>query len=299
MCKEHPSSDKLTARSAAGWPSGLAIGKTDPVKSPSSQVAQAPRITAVVLTLNEEVNIQRCLLSLSWADEVVVVDSNSTDRTVDIARASGARVVRHRQTGTYLNAEQRNWALEHADLTGDWILFVDADEAVPVALAEEIRERCQNDVGLDAYQLAPKYLFWGRWMRRCMRYPAWHDRLLRSGQANFTGGVWEHFSAGPRLGRIAEPYLHYGNSKGFEDWLERHSRYSSWDATSVLRYLDTTDPRALERLVGCYPGNWRLAFGGYGLSGASPLCISFGVASSMVRRPLYSAFDTHSTSTWR
>ncbi len=200
-------------------------------------------IGAVVLTLDEEVNIERCLRSLSWADEVVVVDSASTDCTTDIAHRLGARVVEHRQDGVYLIADQRNWALEHAGLTSEWILFVDADEVIPEGLALRIRERCDDPCAPDAYQLAPKYLFWGRWMRRCMRYPAWHDRLVRRGRVAFEGGVWEHLRPGVTIGQIPEPYLHYGNSKGFDDWLERHVRYSSWDARCVLDYLDTRDPQ--------------------------------------------------------
>lgn len=199
-----------------------------------------------MLTLDEEVNIARCMGSLSWVDEVVILDSASTDRTVEIARQLGARVIEHRQVGPYNIAEQRNWALEHADLRTDWILFVDADEVVPDGLATRIRECCERGDGPDAYQLAPKYLFWGRWMRRSMRYPAWHDRLVRRGKVTFEGGVWEHFRAGVEVGQIAEPYLHYGNSKGFEDWLERHGRYSSWDALSVLKYLDSGELESFE-----------------------------------------------------
>src|ERR1035438_7597883 len=128
--------------------------------------------------------------SAGWADEVLIVDSGSSDRTVELASALGARVVEHRQVGTFLIAEQRNWALEHGELTGEWTLFVDADEVIPAALAGEIRRCCEDESGPDAYQLVPKYLFWGRWMRRCMRYPSWHDRLLRRGRVVFAGGVW-------------------------------------------------------------------------------------------------------------
>jgi glycosyltransferase involved in cell wall biosynthesis len=215
---------------------------------PSGSSLHSCYISAVVLTLNEEINIERCIHSLSWADEIVVLDSRSTDRTVELAMAAGARVVEHRQVGIYRNADQRNWALEYADLAGDWILFVDADEVIPPELAGEIRRRCLDKRGPDAYQLAPKYLFWGRWMRHSMRYPVWHDRLLRRGRATFAGGVWEHFSPDVDPGRIAIPYIHYGNSKGFNDWLERHIRYSNWDAAGIIEYLSTGDARSFETL---------------------------------------------------
>jgi glycosyltransferase involved in cell wall biosynthesis len=200
---------------------------------------QPARVSAVVLTLNEEGNIERCLASLSWADEVVVVDSGSTDRTVPLAAAAGAKVIEHRQQGPFRISEQRNWALEEAGLTGDWILFLDADEEVTDELAAEIQQRCAASGKPDAYQLAPKYLFRGRWMRRCMRFPAWHDRLLRRGRVTFAGGVWEHFTPVTNCGQIHQPYNHYGNSQGMSAWLERHDRYSTWEARSVVDYLES------------------------------------------------------------
>lgn len=195
-------------------------------------------ICAVVLTLNEEVNIERCLDSLDWCDDLVVLDSDSTDKTVAIAERMGARVYVHRPEGPYRISDQRNWALDHCEVTAKWVLFIDADEAVPPKLAERIRLVCSDEASdIDAYQLTPKYLFWGTWMKRCMGYPNWHDRLLRHGQARIAGGVWEHFVPGTRIGRIDEPYLHYGNSKGFSEWLSRHDRYSTWNAQQAVSYL--------------------------------------------------------------
>jgi glycosyltransferase involved in cell wall biosynthesis len=207
--------------------------------STSNPESAGPTISAVVLTLNEELNIERCLRSLSWADEVVVVDSGSQDSTVALAEDAGARIVEHRPNGPFRIADQRNWALEHGRLTGDWVLFLDADEEVPERLATEIRQTCGSPAAPDAFQLAPKYLFLDRWMRRSMRYPAWHDRLLRRGKVSYTGGVWEHFTPETAVGRIDESYVHYGNSKGFADWLRRHDRYSTWDAEAVVAYLDS------------------------------------------------------------
>ena len=106
-------------------------------------------------------------------------------------------------------------------------------------------------------------------MRHCMRYPSWHDRLLRQGQGGFAGGMWEHFSPGVRVGRIGEPYLHYGNSKGFEDWLQRHSRYSSWDASAVLLYLETRAASSFGTQRRLRSASSPLDFGDYGPSAAS------------------------------
>lgn len=198
-------------------------------------------IAAVVLTYNEVPNIDRCLRSLQWCDDVVIVDSGSTDGTIETANTHRARVYEHRVDGRFLISEQRNWALANTDLNSGWILFVDADEVIPEALAKEIQRRCGREP-YDAYRLAPKYMFQGQWMKRSMRFPSWHDRLLRRNAGKFAGGVWESFDAIQRIANLREPYLHYGNSKGVREWLNRHLRYAEWEAQSTTRYLATHDP---------------------------------------------------------
>ena len=187
--------------------------------------------------MDEAVNIERCIASLAWCDAVVVVDSGSTDDTVSIATRLGAKTFTHLPDGPFRISEQRNWALDHCDITTEWVLFVDADEVIPAPLVDQIVAACTADTTLDAFQLAPKYLFLGAWMKRSMGYPNWHDRLLRRDAVRLDGGVWEHFPPGTRTGRLSEPYLHYANSKGFTDWLTRHDRYSTWDAEQVTAYL--------------------------------------------------------------
>jgi hypothetical protein len=91
----------------------------------------------------------------------------------------------------------------------------------------------------EAFELTPRYLFWGQWLKRTQGYPNWHPRVVRRGRARFAGGVWEHFTAGVRVGRITEPYDHFANSKGLSDWLARHDRYSTWDAEKITDYLES------------------------------------------------------------
>jgi glycosyltransferase involved in cell wall biosynthesis len=200
-------------------------------------------VAAVVLTLNEVTDLRRCVESLRWCADLVVVDSESDDGTQDLAEQLGARLFVHRQEGTYLISEQRNWALDHGGITAPWVLFVDADEVVTDALRQEICSTVAT-TDLDAFQLTPKFLFRGHWMRHCVGYPVWHDRLLRRGHTRLAGGVWEHFEEGTRVGRLTEPYLHHATSKGFSDWLRRHDRYSTWDAKGIVDYLRSGDVSA-------------------------------------------------------
>lgn len=202
-------------------------------------------IAGVVLTLNEEQDLSRALRSLKWCDELLVVDSGSNDRTAEVATQCGAHFVQHVQSPPFLITEQRNWALDKAGLTSDWILFLDADEEVSPALANHLLACINSKSALDAYELTPRYWFLGKWLKRTQGYPNWHPRLVRRGAAQFMGGVWESFAPDVKVGRVSHPYEHYAFSKGFDDWLERHRRYSSWEAEQIVDYLTTHSPTSL------------------------------------------------------
>lgn len=194
-------------------------------------------IAGVVLTLNEELDIARALNSLSWCDELFVIDSGSTDNTPAVASQFGARFVQNIQSPPFLITEQRNWALDHAGITSDWVLFLDADEVVGNILAENILRTISSANSFDAYELTPRYWFFGKWLKHTQGYPNWHPRLVKRGISYFSGGVWESFASGSRVGRLTDPYEHFAFSKGFDDWLERHQRYSSFDAEQIVAYL--------------------------------------------------------------
>lgn len=200
-------------------------------------------ITAIVLTKNEAANLGRCFASLRWCQEIVVVDSGSTDGTQDEAIRLGARVLDHVQPPPFRISEQRNWVLREGSVKTPWALFIDADEVVPDKLAAVLEQEVKR-ADYDAFELTPRYIFWGKWLKRTQGYPNWHARLVRVGGAVFEGGVWEHFSPGTNVGRIHIPYDHYANSKGFSDWFERHDRYSSWDAEKIASYLESGDADA-------------------------------------------------------
>lgn len=203
-------------------------------------------ISAAILTKNEVCNLNRCIESLQWCQEIIVVDSGSTDGTIQLAESLGAKVFTHIPSSPFKISEQRNWALQNCNLKSEWVLFIDADEVIPSNLATEIRRVCSaNNQQYNAYELPARYLFWGKWLKLTQGYPNWHSRLLKLGEVTFTGGVWEHLVSGAKVGRINIPYDHYANSKGFGDWLERHDRYSSWDAQKVVEFLETGKASAL------------------------------------------------------
>lgn len=202
--------------------------------------------SAIVLTRNEVDNLDRCFASLRWCREIIVVDSGSADGTQEKAAKLGAKVYVHVQQGPFNIAEQRNWALDNTGIKDGWVLFLDADETVPSDLQ---RDLCAVVVDSNpahlAYELTPRYLFWGRWLKRTQGFPNWHPRFLRWGSTRFVGGVWEHFElSSPQ--RLATPYDHYANSKGLSDWVARHDRYSTWDAGRIFEFLENpSDETAL------------------------------------------------------
>jgi glycosyltransferase involved in cell wall biosynthesis len=217
--------------------------------NPGSQrggAAETIPLTAVILTKNEEGQVARAIASLRFCSRVVVLDSGSTDGTRREAEAAGAEFVVNIPAPPFRISEQRNWALDHLGIDTPWVLYLDADEVVPDALARRLAGvAAEDDSEFDAYELTPRYLFWGKWLRRTQGYPNWHPRLVRHGRARFAGGVWEHFVDGVRVGRIHEPYDHYANAKGLRDWLDRHYRYASWDADRIIEMLDTGSDAAL------------------------------------------------------
>ena len=122
-------------------------------------------ISVLILTFNEEHNLSACLESVRWSDDVLVLDSFSTDNTVEIAKAAGARVLQNR----FLNfADQRNFGIEQGGLKHEWILHLDADEVVPAELKEELLRKIQTDQQ-DAYRIPSKMMFQGRWLRNILR----------------------------------------------------------------------------------------------------------------------------------
>jgi glycosyltransferase involved in cell wall biosynthesis len=196
--------------------------------------SQTPEdLAVVILTKNEAENISACITSIKpHVSEIHVVDSGSTDDTRDLASKRGAKVTLH-EMHPFLISDQRNWALDNLSIECPWVLFLDADERLTEAAACSIRDAIHTG-GHDAYFLAPRFQYQGTWLRHYMGFPNWHPRLVRPGRARFAGGVWETFATDVSAAYICEPYLHLVNSKGIDDWIERHLRYADWEAQSAV-----------------------------------------------------------------
>src|SRR5436305_1377679 len=131
-------------------------------------------VSVIVPVKNEAENLRRCLPALAWADEVFVVDSQSTDATALVAREHGARVQQFHFNGTF--PKKKNWALENLAFRNEWVLIVDADEVVVPELAGEIARRVASSEA-DGFYLNMKYFFLGRRIRHCGYAEAWNLRL--------------------------------------------------------------------------------------------------------------------------
>ena len=188
-----------------------------------------PKLSAVILTKNEESNIAECIESLRWADEVVVFDSGSTDRTVEIARRLGATVIQHPFRDF---AAQRNAALELVD--SDWIFFVDADERATPKLAAEVRRAIQDPSRVGWWVPRHNYIF-GRLTLHAGWYPDYQLRLLRRGRARYDPRrkVHELVMLDGEDGRLQNPLIHY-NYDNLAQFIERQNRYVRYEAEMLF-----------------------------------------------------------------
>jgi len=201
-------------------------------KVPSLPKSEAP-ISTLILTLNEEENLSRCLFSLGWCDDIVVLDSLSSDRTVEIARSAGARFIQ-RRFDDY--ASQRNYGLENIEYKHSWTLMLDADEVVPPELVQEIREVLSKyGDGISLFRIRRKDYFMGMWIRRSSGYPTWFGRLVKLGHVRVERAINEEYKTDGEIGFLEGHFHHYPFNKGFSAWFEKHNRYSAKEAELMLQ----------------------------------------------------------------
>jgi glycosyltransferase involved in cell wall biosynthesis len=189
-----------------------------------------PRLSVVVITLNEEERLRTCLDSVAWADEIVVVDAESQDKTVPIAREFTDHVLVRSWAGF---AAQKNFALEHA--SGDWVLSLDADEEVSSELREEATRVLARVDASDGYAVPRRNVFRGQWIRHGGLYPDWQVRLFRRGRGRFLDrDVHESIQVDGPVGRLSGHLVHR-SYRGVDDFFGRANRYSTLAADELIR----------------------------------------------------------------
>ena len=195
-------------------------------------------ISVLILTLNEEVNLPGCLESVSWSDDIVVFDSYSTDRTEEIAKDYGARVVQ-REFDNY--AAQRNAALNEVQYKNDWVLMVDADERWQIDIFNKIDRCLQSDKNdnISIYHFQRKDMFCGKWLKHSLASTTWSGRLVRVGNVSVQREINEEYHTNGKKAYISGVrFVHYPFNKGINWWFERHNRYSSMEAVSLLYEIE-------------------------------------------------------------
>ena len=206
-------------------------------------------VSVIIPVKNEAENLKRCLPALAWADEVFVVDSQSTDATAEVAAEFGAEVVQFHFNGTY--PKKKNWALDHLPFRNEWVLIVDADEVVVPELASEIADRIARDEA-DGFYLNSRYYFLGRHIRHCGYSSCWNLRLFKHRLGRYekipdgTGGragdneAHEHVELEGRVVRLANELEHHAYPT-VAIWVEKHNRYAIWEAALADRVIEGTD----------------------------------------------------------
>lgn len=202
-------------------------------------------ITAIILTKNEELNIRRCIESIiGLADRIVVVDSGSTDKTMDIARELGAEIYQHEPFEHY--AKQFNWALDHIDVKTKWIYRIDADEVVTPELKAEIIQVCKEHNTDDVNGLVMKFkiFFMGRFLTHGGVYPFYNLTIFKNGYGRYEDrAMGEHVVL--KEGRtidLQNDCLHY-DFKDLTTWINKHNWYATRE---VNDYLETKAQRQIK-----------------------------------------------------
>jgi len=191
-------------------------------------------LSVLILTLNEERNVAACLETVKWCDDIVVLDSFSTDRTVEIARANGARVLQRKFDNW---AAHQNWAMEHIPFKYEWVFYLDADERMTQELREEILSIVRNEQRQEvAYYCGRKNFFMGRWIKHAMP-PGTIMRLFRPRAVRFERLVNPTPVIGGMHGYLTNYFLHFNFSKGLSEWFEKHNKYSDLEAREGMKLL--------------------------------------------------------------
>ena len=199
-------------------------------------------VSILIPIRNEEKNLDRCLKAVCWADEIVIVDSQSCDGSLRIAEAHGANVFQFHFNGVW--PKKKNWALDNVPFANEWVFIVDADEILPAGAEAEIREIVTGaKPTIVGYWVNRRFMFMGQWLRHAY-YPNWNLRLFRHQHGRYEkltdsatesgdNEVHEHIIVAGETGRLQLEMDHYA-FPSIEAFVEKHNRYSNWEARVEL-----------------------------------------------------------------
>lgn len=192
------------------------------------------RISVVILTYNEELNIERCLDNvLNWAGEIFIVDSYSNDHTLEIAKKYNINTVQHLFEN---QARQFNWALDNLAIKNEWVLSLDADEYLTEELKKEIVENLNNvQDSVNGFIMKRRVYFMGRWIRYGGYYPTWILRLFRKGMGRCEDKAMDErivLAEGVAI-RLQNDFID-NNEKGLEFWISKHVKYADREVTDII-----------------------------------------------------------------
>ena len=210
-------------------------------------------LSVLIPVKNEVANVRGCLASVSFAEQIVVIDSASKDGTQAIAEAAGAQIVQFVWNGKL--PRKKNWALENIRWQHDWVLIIDADERITPELEREIRQAIRR-TDVDGFYLNRRFWFLGGWIRHCGYFPSWNLRLFRHRQGRYEqveidddiasgdNEVHEHVLLNGRAEFLSAAMEHYA----FPDiatFIEKHNRYSTWEAAASANLHQQSGGRTL------------------------------------------------------
>lgn len=249
---------------------GPAPAPSEVVRGEQRPPARSAAISVMIFTLDEAIHLPACLAALSWCDDIIVIDSYSTDATERICAEHGARFFQHRFEGFGL---QRNWALDNSAPRHEWIFVLDADERfTPELAAEAAAVVLSAPAGTGAFRVRRRFYMWGRWLRYSSLYPNWVVRLVHRERVRYENrGHAETQTVDGEIHELENDLIDE-NLKGIDEWFTRQARYAGKEAEHELageqRFMPgelfAPDPlrrrNAVKRLAARVPGRAMLYF---------------------------------------
>jgi len=208
-------------------------------------------IEVIIPVKNEEINLPYALESvIEWADKVWVIDSESQDKTCEIAKSAGAEVIIQPWLGY---AKQKNWALENIAVKADWIFILDADEAILPELRDELLGIASKPIEViphSAFNINRYFMFLGKRIRHCGYYPSWNVRFFKRGTARYEEReVHEHMVVDGSVGYL-KGHMEHWDRRGLELYMAKHNHYSTLEAKEILRQQNTKETTIFAKLFG-------------------------------------------------